>query len=37
MSQTEKYNIQSIPAVVIENGADTIVLRDLDSIRQMAN
>jgi ribonucleoside-triphosphate reductase len=37
MDQTEKYNIQAIPAVVIENGQDTVVLRDLESIRQMAN
>ncbi len=37
MSLTEKYDIQAIPAVVIENGQDTVVLRDLDSIRQMMN
>ncbi len=37
LSQTEKYNIQAIPAVVIENGKETIVLRDLESIRQMVN
>lgn len=38
LAQAEKYKIQAIPAVVIDNGREpAVVLRDLESIRQMAN
>lgn len=37
LEQVEKYKIQAIPAVVIENGSEPVILRDLESIRKIAN
>lgn len=36
LSRAEKYKIQAIPAVVIENGSEPVILRDLESIRKIA-